>query len=131
MLASLAADVVVVIHLGFILFVVFGGLLALRWPATACVHLPAMTWGAYVEFAGSICPLTPLEQALREHAGEQGYSGGFVEHYVIPLIYPENLTASIGLVLGTLVLAVNALVYGWVLRQRYRGRRWPFGNRMR
>ena len=124
MLASLTADALVVLHLAFILYVVFGGLLVLRWPRSAWLHLPAAAWGAYVEFTGKVCPLTPLEQAFREKAGDASYSGGFIEHYLLPLIYPANLTPATGIVLGSLVLAVNAVVYGLVLwRRRLHARR--------
>lgn len=118
MLAGLAADALVVVHLAFIVFVVLGGLLALRWPRTAWAHLPALAWGAWVEFAGWHCPLTPLEQALRDRAGERAYSGGFVEHYLLPLLYPETWTPRLGVVLGIFVLVVNAGVYGLVLWRR-------------
>ena len=124
MLASLTADALVVLHLAFILYVVFGGLLVLRWPSSAWLHLPAAAWGAYVEFTGKVCPLTPLEQAFRAMAGDASYSGGFIEHYLLPLIYPENLTPATGIVLGSLVVAVNAVVYGLVLwRRRHHARR--------
>jgi len=111
MSARLAADAVVVFHLLFIAFAVAGGALVLRWPRVAFVHLPAAAWAAYTEFSGTICPLTPLENALRQRAGGAGYAGGFVEHYVIPLIYPAGLTPSIQLGLGLLVVAVNATFY--------------------
>lgn len=129
MLAGLAADALVVVHLAFIVFVVLGGLLVLRWPHAVWVHLPAMAWGAWVELAGWPCPLTPLEQALRERAGEGAYSGGFVEHYLLPLLYPEGWTPQLGVVLGLAVLAVNGLVYGVVMWRRRR--RWRCTSRMR
>jgi hypothetical protein len=131
MLAGVAADALVLIHLAFIIYVVVGGLLALRWPRAAWLHLPAMLWGAYVEFAGSVCPLTPLEQALRERAGGQSYSGGFIEHYVMPLIYPGEITERTGLLLGLGVLVVNAVVYALVVAKRRQEGRWPFAARMR
>jgi putative oxidoreductase len=109
------ADLLVVVHAAFIVYAVAGGLLALRWPRAAWLHLPAVAWAAAVEFAGWICPLTPLEVALRRAAGEAGYPGGFVEHYLVPLVYPAGLTQSIAVGLGVAVLAVNAAVYGWVL----------------
>jgi hypothetical protein len=87
MLARIAADVVVVAHLVFILFVVLGGWIALRWPKIAWIHIPAAIWGALIEFAGWICPLTPLENWLREASGETGYKGGFIEHYIVPIVY--------------------------------------------
>ena len=116
------ADLVVVIHFAFVLFVVLGGLLVLRWPRLAYLHLPAAMWGILIEFAGWICPLTPLEQALRERAGGQGYSGSFIEHYVLPLLYPTALTRNIQLLLGTGVLLVNLLIYGYLLRRRFQAR---------
>ena len=86
----LLADAVLIIHLGFIAFVVLGGLLVLRWPRLAWLHLPTVAWGAWIEFTGSICPLTPLEIGLRARGGETAYRGGFIEHYVTALIYPEG-----------------------------------------
>ena len=92
MSSRLAADFIVIMHLAFIVFVISGGLLALRWRPVVLFHLPAVLWGALIEFTGGICPLTPLEQRLRQAAGETGYGGGFVEYYVIPVIYPHWLT---------------------------------------
>jgi hypothetical protein len=114
MLAALAADGVVVLHFAFILFVVAGGLLVLRWPRLAWLHLPVVAWGAGIEFVGWICPLTPLENRLRRAAGEAGYAQGFIEHYLLPLIYPAGLTREIQIALGLFVLGVNALVYGYL-----------------
>jgi len=120
---AFAADALVVLHLAFVLFVVFGGLLVWRWPRWAWVHVPAFAWGAVIEFNNWVCPLTPLEQRFRVAAGEAGYSGGFVEHYLLPLLYPEGLTREIQLGLGLFVLAVNTLVYGvWLWRRRQKGR---------
>jgi hypothetical protein len=114
------ADLVVVVHFAFVLFVVLGGLLVLRWPWLAYAHLPAAAWGALIEFAGWICPLTPLEQSLRQKAGGQVYSGSFIEHYLLPLLYPSALTRDIQLVLGSAVLAINLAVYAYVLRRYLR-----------
>lgn len=114
------ADLVVGLHALFVAFVVVGGLLALRWPRVAVLHLPAAVWGALIEFQGWICPLTPLEKWLRSLAGEAGYQGGFVEHYLLPVLYPPGLTRSVQLLLGSLVIAVNVVVYGFLL---YRSRR--------
>ena len=114
MLAALAADVVVFVHFAFIVFVMAGGLLLLRWPRVALLHLPAIAWAALIEFMGWICPLTPLENALRHAAGEAGYSGGFVAEYLFPLIYPAGLTRDDQIELGLVVIAGNALVYGYV-----------------
>ena len=116
--AGLAADGLVLLHLAFVVFAVLGGLLVYRWPRAAWLHLPAVAWGAMIEFNNWICPLTPLEQRLRLAAGEGGYSGGFVEHYLLPLLYPQGLTAAIQFALGVFVLAVNAMIYGsWLLRK--------------
>ena len=116
------ADLVVGVHALFVVFVVAGGLLALRWPWVAAAHLPAAVWGALIEFRGWICPLTPLEQSLRASAGQAGYEGGFIEHYLLPVLYPAGLTQSVQLVLGSLVIAVNVVVYGLLLWRRRRGR---------
>ena len=115
---QLSADIVVVLHLGFVGFVMFGGLLVLRWPRVAWLHLPAAAWGAWVEFAGWICPLTPLENWLRRQSGESGYSVDFVERYVMPVLYPAALTRDIQWVLGGLVVAVNVVLYAIVVRRR-------------
>ena len=111
------ADLVLVIHLTFVLFVVLGGLFALRWPRVAWVHVPVALYGATIEFVGFICPLTPLEIALRRRGGEAGYEGGFIEHYITAALYPIGLTREIQLALGVGVLLLNAIVYGIVLRR--------------
>jgi Protein of Unknown function (DUF2784) len=108
------ADLVVVFHFLFVLFVIFGGLLALRWRKIAYVHLPVAVYGALIELVGWICPLTPLEKRLRESAGLQGYEGGFVEHYILPVLYPSGLTRSVQVVLGTLVIGINLVVYATI-----------------
>lgn len=118
----LAADSVVVFHLLFIVFVMFGGLLALCWKWLVAFHLPATAWGMSVEFFHLYCPLTPLENLLRAKAGEGGYAGGFIEHYLIALIYPVGLTPAIQVWLGTSVLLVNLLVYGVLIQQWRRAR---------
>ncbi len=117
MLTRLAADLVVLLHFAFILFVLLGGLLVLRWPRFAWLHLPAVAWGILIEWAGWICPLTPLENFLRRAAGEAGYTRSFVEHYLLPIIYPGGLTREIQLVLGAFVLLLNLAIYLWVLRR--------------
>jgi Protein of Unknown function (DUF2784) len=114
----LLADTVLLAHAAFVAFVVLGGLLALRWPRLAWLHLPAAAWGAGIEFAGGICPLTPLENHWRRLAGEQGYADGFVEHYLLALIYPDGLTREVQLALGILVIAINAAVYAFVWRRK-------------
>ena len=110
----LLADLVLVAHAAFVVFVMLGGLLVLRWPRVAWVHLPVVLWGAGIEFAGGICPLTPLENHWRRLAGEAGYAGGFVEHYVVAILYPDGLTRGVQLALGLLVIAVNATIYARV-----------------
>ncbi len=121
MIHRLLADAVLVLHLGFILFVVLGGFLVLRRPRLAWLHVPVFLWGAAIEFGGWVCPLTPLEKWLRERGGEVAYAGGFVEHYVTALIYPAGLTRNIQLLIGAGVLAINAVIY-LKLRQRRRAR---------
>ena len=112
------ADLLVLLHLTFVLFVLFGGLLILKWPRVMWLHLPAAVWGALIEFTGWICPLTPLEHWLRETGGGRGYQSGFIEHYVLPLLYPAGLTGRIQVVLGLLVLLLNCGVYLLVFRRR-------------
>lgn len=120
MLWDWAADAVLVVHLLFIAFVLLGGLLVLLWPRLAWLHLPAVLWGATVELMQLQCPLTPLENFLREAAGQLGYDGGFIAHYLIPLIYPAGLTPRIQLGLGAAVLLLNGLVYSWLLLRNKR-----------
>lgn len=120
MTARLAADAVVALHLAFITFVIAGGVLTLLDRRWAIVHLPAVAWAAWTEFTATVCPLTPWENALRAAAGEAGYAGSFVEHYVVPLIYPENLTSGAQVALGIGVVAVNAVVYAVVWSRRTR-----------
>ena len=117
------ADAVLILHLCFILFVVLGGVLVLRWPWLAWLHLPAAVWGALVEIAGWICPLTPLEVALRQAAGDAAYDTTFVERYLVPLVYPSALTREMQMALGVFVVAVNVAVYGAVWRRRAGQRR--------
>jgi hypothetical protein len=122
MLYRLLADCVVLAHAAFVAFVVLGGLLAWRRHGLAWLHVPCALWGAAIEYGGWICPLTPLENTLRARAGLQGYAGGFVEHYVIPALYPVGLTRPAQLLLGTLVLAVNLVAYGVLVRRLLRER---------
>jgi hypothetical protein len=112
------ADLVVLLHFTFVLFVVFGGLLALRWPKVAYVHLPVAVYGTLIELVGWVCPLTPLEKRLRESAGLQGYEGGFVEHYILPVLYPAGLTRTVQLILGALVIGINLFIYTVIARGR-------------
>ena len=125
MIYRLLADFVFVVHLAFVLFVVLGGLAVWRRPKLAWLHLPAVAWGALIEFAGWICPLTPWEQRLRILAGEQGYAGGFVEHYLVPILYPAALTRDIQITLGVIVLLINGMAYALIVRRirRERSRR--------
>ena len=108
------ADLVLVLHLAFIVFALAGGLLALRWRWAPLVHLPAALWGVLVQVSGRVCPLTPLENALRSAAGDAGYAGGFIEHYLVPTIYPVALSPQVGLLLASLVVLANALAYSMV-----------------
>lgn len=118
MIYRLLADGVVAIHFLFVVFVVLGGLAVLRWRWLAWIHLPAAAWGALISFAGWICPLTPLENHLRRLGGEAGYEGSFVEIYLLPILYPAELTREIQVGLGLFVLAVNGAVYGFLLWRR-------------
>jgi Protein of Unknown function (DUF2784) len=120
LLTRLLPDLIVLFHFLFVLFVVFGGLLVLRWPRLAYVHVPVALYGALIEFIGWVCPLTPLENRLRESAGLAGYEGGFVEHYILPMLYPAGLTKGVQLVLGLLVIGLNLLIYTVVLREHRR-----------
>jgi hypothetical protein len=112
------ADLVVGLHTLFVAFVMVGGLLALRWPWVVAGHLPAAVWGALIEFRGWICPLTPLEKSLRAAAGDAGYQGGFIEHYLLPVLYPQGLTREVQVAMGFAVVAVNLVIYLILLRRR-------------
>lgn len=114
------ADLVLAVHLAFVLFVVLGGLLVLKWPRLAWLHIPAAIWGVLIEYAGWICPLTPLENSFRVRGGGAGYSGGFIEHYIQPVLYPAGLTRGTQIVLGSLALLVNLTAYGVVVARRRR-----------
>jgi hypothetical protein len=117
MLYRILADLVVILHLAFVLFVVLGSLLALRWRRCAWIHIPAALWGAFIEFAGWVCPLTPLENWFREKGGASGYSPSFIEHYLVSLLYPTSLTRELQIALGLFALVVNLGVYGWLWRK--------------
>ena len=121
MIYRVLADLVLVVHLCFVLFVVLGGLAVLRWPRLALLHVPAAAWGVLIEYSGWICPLTPLENSLRGKGGEAGYSGGFIQHYIQPILYPAGLTRPVQLVLGSIVLVLNLAAYA-ILLSRSRSR---------
>jgi hypothetical protein len=108
---SVAADALVIAHLAFIMFVMLGGLLLLKWPRLIYLHLPAVAWGTLVELRGWLCPLTPLEQHYRTLAGETGYSDSFVQHYLLPLIYPAGLTRDVQTLLAMCVITINLVIY--------------------
>ncbi len=114
---KLLADLVLVVHLAFVVFVVLGGLLVLRWRWLGWAHIPAALWGAGIELVGGVCPLTPLENRLRTAAGEAGYESGFVEHYIVPVLYPPGLTRTTQLALGGVVLLFNGAVYWWIWKR--------------
>lgn len=119
----IAADLLLVFHLGFVCFVVAGGLLVLKWRWLMLLHLPAAVWGALIEFQGWLCPLTPWEQQFRLAAGQAGYHGSFIEHYLLPVIYPPGLEHNTQLILGSVVVVINAVVYGWVIIRSRKARR--------
>lgn len=123
MVYQVLADIVACVHAAFVGFVVLGGILALRWRRLVWLHVPAAIWGALIEFADWVCPLTPLENALRAKAGEAGYGGGFIQHYLLRALYPAGLTRGVQLALGTLVILVNLFVYVALLRRIRRSER--------
>jgi hypothetical protein len=120
------ADAVLMLHFAFLAFVVVGAMLVLRWPWVAWLHLPAVAWGAYVIIAGEICPLTPLESELRISGGEGGFERSFIEHYLLPLIYPDAVQGPMGrgvqVGLGLALLLLNVVVYTWAWKRRLRPR---------
>jgi len=122
MSSRMLADLVVLAHLAFVVFVVAGGVAVLRWPRLAWLHLPAVAWAVVVECAGWVCPLTPLENSLRRAGGVSAYAGGFVEQYLVPVLYPAELTRGVQVGIGTAVLLLNALVY-WRVARRHHGRK--------
>ena len=122
MLFKWLSDGLVTLHAAFVAFVVLGGFAVIRWPRLAWLHIPAAIWGAWIEVSGWVCPLTPLENAWRVRAGESGYSGGFIDHYVVSALYPAGLTRAMQWVLGACVVAVNVIAY-WVVFRRRRRRR--------
>jgi len=120
MIADLIADGLVLLHFAFILFVAAGAILVLRWPSLAYVHVPCLIWGIAIELGGFICPLTPLEVEWRLAAGRDGYSGGFIDHYIMPLVYPPGLTRAMQILLGLALLILNGLIYGYLVVRRAR-----------
>ena len=122
MLYGILADIVVWIHFAFVLFVVMGAITIIRWRRVLWLHLPAVFWAIWIELAGGICPLTPLENWLRNQSGQGGYRGDFVERYLMPMLYPAGLTRNLQIVLGLLVILINAGLYGYII-WRYRRRK--------
>ena len=121
MIYTLTADAIVILHLSYVIFVVAGGTLVFRWSWIALLHLPALAWGVLLELNGWLCPLTPLELRLREASGESGYNSGFIEHYILPVLYPDELDRTMQIVIGCFVLAINIAIYGrllWRIRRR-------------
>ena len=116
----LFADLIVILHLGFIVFAALGALLAFKWPRLVWLHLPAVIWAAITEFMGLICPLTPLENWLRQQAGADSYQTSFISHYLLPLIYPPGLTPSIQWLLGGILVMLNVLIYAWLYTYKYK-----------
>ncbi|MCK4950615.1 MAG: DUF2784 domain-containing protein [Gammaproteobacteria bacterium] len=111
MLNLVAADLIVLLHFTYILFVVFGGLFVFKWRLVAWGHIPCVIWGVIIEFTGWICPLTPIENMLRYSGGGAGYSNSFIEHYLLPVIYPTGLTRELQLLMGVAVIAINVVIY--------------------
>jgi len=114
MLFALGADILLLVHLGFIVFVILGGFMLLKWRWVIFMHLPALIWAVLLEFQGWLCPLTPVEQTLRQMAGQQGYAGSFIQHYILPVIYPAVLEENIQFMLGALLIFINVTIYLWV-----------------
>lgn len=122
MIYRLLADATLLVHFAYVLFVVLGGLLLFRWPGWAWLHVPAVIWAVLIELIGWTCPLTPLENHFRRLGGEAGYRGGFVAHYLLPLLYPSGYTRGVAVVLGVGVFVINLVIYTLVWRRRRRGR---------
>lgn len=131
MLYRLGAEAVLLLHFSFIAFVLFGALLALRWRWVVLAHLPAAAWGCFVELTGRICPLTYVENDLRSRAGLSGYSEGFIEHYLLPVIYPAGLTRHVQFALAGLVVIVNVAAYGWLVLRHLKACRGPWRSKTR
>ena len=116
MLYRILADSVLIVHFAFIVFVMLGGLIVLRWRRAIWLHLPAVAWGVWIMASGNVCPLTPWENTLRKAAGQAGYGGGFIEHYIVSAVYPESLTRSMQFGFAALVIVINAGAYAMILR---------------
>lgn len=121
MLPRIAADLLVILHLGFIVFVLIGGLFVLRWRWVLFLHVPAAVWGTLIELLGWRCPLTPLEQYFRQLNG-LSYHGGFVDHYILPLVYPAELTRQMQIFFGISVVVINGVIYGFLIARHMRSR---------
>ena len=119
---SLLADLIVLVHVAFVVFAVLGGLLAARWHRLVWIHLLAVIWAALVEVSGWVCPLTPLENWLRRKGGQDGYPSDFITYYLLPILYPEGLTREVQITLGVIVVLTNSAIYGWILRSKSRTR---------
>ena len=117
---AILADLVVLTRLGFIAFVAFGGLLVIRWPRVSFAHLPAAIWGTLIELTGGVCPLTPFENLLREMGGQAPYRGDFIGTYILPIIYPADLTRQFQYILAAVVIVSNLAIYGCVILRRSR-----------
>ena len=120
MLYRITADLLVLLHLLFIIFVVTGGFAVFKWPWMAWLHIPAAFWGALIEYRGWLCPLTPMENRLRQLAGEDGYAEGFIEHYILQIVYPPGMTRDVQTTLGTVVVVINLVIYGVFLYRMVR-----------
>ncbi|RKZ47507.1 MAG: DUF2784 domain-containing protein [Gammaproteobacteria bacterium] len=116
---TLLADLVLIAHLLFIIFVIFGGLIVLKWHRAMWLHIPCAIWGALIEFFGWICPLTYLENYFRQLGNGGSYEGGFIQHYLMPIIYPQGLTTGIQILLGVIVAVINLVIYYFVWRYWY------------
>jgi len=123
MIYRLSADFLVLVHLLFIMFVILGGLLTLKKKWFFYLHIPAVIWAALIEFKGWICPLTPWENQLRQAGGEAGYTGGFIEHYIIPIIYHDKLTVELQIIFGVAVIAINIVIYSLVFNHFFKSKK--------
>lgn len=118
MFYSVLADVVVLLHFGFILFATFGALLIVRWPRLIWLHLPAVVWALTIEVYGGVCPLTPLENWLNQIGGDDGYNESFIQHYLVAVIYPDHMTKTTAYLLATVLVFINIAIYSWLIKRR-------------